>query len=110
MSEWIKVADADDLKPGEMKAVEVEDEEVVLARTESGDFLATSDVCSHEYVLMHDGFLEEHRIECPEHGSQFDMRTGEVMNLPATQPIPVYDVKVEDGAVYLKGPKEGLKS
>lgn len=102
MSEWTRVASTADLKNGQMIQVHVDDEPVVLACTEDGEYLATSDICSHEYVLLHDGFLEGDEVECPEHGSMFSMRTGEVMNLPATQPVPVYDVKIEGEDIYLK--------
>jgi nitrite reductase/ring-hydroxylating ferredoxin subunit len=102
LSEWKRVASIADLKNGQMIQVQLDDEPVVLACTEDGEYLATSDVCSHEYVLLHDGFLEGDEVECPEHGSMFSMRTGEVMNLPATQPIPVYDVKIEAGDIFLK--------
>jgi nitrite reductase/ring-hydroxylating ferredoxin subunit len=102
VSEWARVASMSDLKPGQMTQVSVNDEPVCLACTAEGEFLATSDICSHEYVLLHDGFLEGDEVECPEHGSMFSMRTGEVMNLPATQPVPVYDVKIEGEDIYLK--------
>ena len=106
MSEWVSVVQAADLKPGDLLDVEVWGEPVVLAKTEDGEFLATSDVCSHEYVLLHDGWLEGDEVECPQHGSKFNMRTGEVANLPATAPIATYEVKVEDDTVFLRAPKE----
>ena len=106
MSEWTRVASTSDLKPGRMIQVTVDDEPVCLARTAVAEFLATSDICSHEYVLLHDGFLEGDEVECPEHGSMFSMRTGEVLNLPATQPIGAYDVKVEGEDIYLKAREE----
>lgn len=104
----MRVASVDDVKPGAVVEVEVDDEPVALANT-GGEFLATSDICSHEYVLLHDGWLEGEEIECPQHGSKFDMRTGKVLNPPATQPIPVYEVKVEGQDVYVRGPMETIK-
>ncbi len=98
---WTRVASIDDLKPGAVKQVFVADEPVCLAHVD-GEFLATSDVCSHEYVMLSEGWLEDDEIECPQHGSKFNMRPGEVINLPATQPIPVYDVKIEDGDVLVR--------
>lgn len=108
MTDWVRVAAVDDIKPGDVIQVEVDEEPVVLANTGS-DFLATTDICSHEYVLLHDGWLEGETIECPQHGSKFDMRTGEVLNPPATQPIPVYEVKVDGQDVYVRGPMEKIK-
>ena len=106
MSDWVKVASTTELNPGQMKAVEVNEEDVLIAHTEDGDFLATTDVCSHEFVLLHGGWLEGAEVECPEHGSKFDMRTGEVLNPPATQPIALYELKVEGEDIFVRGPKE----
>lgn len=100
MSGWVKVASTGDIKPGQVIAVEIDREEIALANVE-GEFLAVSDVCSHEYVLLHDGFVEGDEIECPQHGSMFSLRTGEVRNLPATQPIPTYAVKVEGSEILI---------
>lgn len=101
MTEWTKVADAADLKPGDVKQVHAGEEPLCLANVE-GEFLATTDICSHEYVSLSEGWLEDDEIECPQHGSKFSMRTGEVRNAPATQPITVYDVKVESDEVYVR--------
>ena len=108
MTDWVRVGAVDDIKPGDVIQVEVDDEPVVVANTGS-EFLATTDICSHEYVLLHDGWLEGETIECPQHGSKFDMRTGEVLNPPATQPILVYEVKVDGTDVYVRGPMEKIK-
>jgi 3-phenylpropionate/trans-cinnamate dioxygenase ferredoxin component len=99
----MRVASVSDVKPGDVIQVEVDDEPVALANT-GDEFLATSDICSHEYVELSQGWVEGDEIECPQHGSMFNMRTGEVLNPPATQPIPTYEVRVEGQDVYLKGP------
>lgn len=101
MSDWTKVASVDDVKPGNIVQVEVDGEPVALANT-GDEFLATSDVCSHEYVMLSGGWLEDDEIECPQHGSRFNMRTGEVLNSPATQPIAPYQTKVEGRDVYVR--------
>ena len=48
--------------------------------------------------------MEEKEIECPKHGSAFSLETGEPMTLPATQPVPVYEVRVDGGEVLVKLP------
>lgn len=108
MSDWVKVATVGDVKAGSMLQVEVEGEPVCLAYT-GDEFLATSDICSHDYVELHDGWLEEDEIECPQHGSRFNMRTGKVLNPPATQSIAPYETKVEGQDVYVRGPMERVK-
>lgn len=97
------MATVEDLKAGTVIQVEVAGEPVALANT-GEELLATSDVCSHEYVMLHEGWLEEDEIECPQHGSKFNMRTGRVLNPPATQPIPAYQVEVRGRDIYLRGP------
>jgi nitrite reductase/ring-hydroxylating ferredoxin subunit len=108
MSDWIKVGTVDDVKPGTVVQVEVEGEPVCLANT-GEEFLATTDICSHDYVELHGGWLEDDEIECPQHGSRFNMRTGKVLNPPATQSIAPYETKVEGRDVYVRGPMERVK-
>lgn len=97
---WVRVASVSDVKPGQVIQVEVGEELVALANVD-GDLLAVSDVCSHEYVLLHDGWVDGDQIECPQHGSMFNLRTGGVENLPATQPIPTFRVRVEGEDVFI---------
>lgn len=101
MSDWVKVASVADVKPGSVVQVEVDGEPVALANT-GGELLATSDICSHDYVMLHEGWLEGDELECPQHGSKFNMRTGKVLGPPATQPIAPYEVKVQGQDVYLR--------
>jgi 3-phenylpropionate/trans-cinnamate dioxygenase ferredoxin component len=108
MSDWVKVATVDSVKPGTVVQVEVGGEPVCLANT-GEEFLATSDICSHDYVELHDGWLEDDEIECPQHGSRFNMRTGKVLNPPATQSIAPYETKVEGQDVFVRGPMERVK-
>ena len=70
------------------------------------DFHAVDDECSHEDYSLAEGVVwtEECEIECPRHGSTFDLRTGEPCSLPATQPIAVYTVVVEDRTVSVELP------
>jgi 3-phenylpropionate/trans-cinnamate dioxygenase ferredoxin component len=98
---WTKVASVKDVPPGEILGAMIGTDPVVLANID-GEILAASDVCTHEYVLLHDGWLEGDLIECPQHGSQFDLRTGKACSLPATQPLPVYEVRVEGDDVYVR--------
>ena len=91
----------DDVKPGNMKQVFVDGEPVCLANID-GEFLAVDDVCSHEYVMLSGGWLDEDEVECPQHGSKFNLRTGDVVNLPATQPIAVFEVKVDGTEIFVR--------
>jgi 3-phenylpropionate/trans-cinnamate dioxygenase ferredoxin subunit len=80
--------------------VDVDGTPVAVVRAE-GEVHALHDVCSHAEVPLSEGEVYDHTIECWLHGSCFDVRTGVPTGLPATQPVPVYPVKTEDGDVYV---------
>ena len=93
----------DDLPAGQAKRFDVEGARVCLVRI-GDDFYAIGDQCSHEDYSLAEGelFEEECAIECWKHGSTFDLRTGEPQSLPATKPVPVYEVVVDGGEVFVK--------
>jgi 3-phenylpropionate/trans-cinnamate dioxygenase ferredoxin component len=62
---------------------------------------AIGDRCSHAEASLAEGDLFGTDVECPKHGSEFDITTGEPLSLPATQPVPTYEVTIADGTVYL---------
>jgi 3-phenylpropionate/trans-cinnamate dioxygenase ferredoxin component len=84
--------------------IELADIDVAVVQFE-GELFALEDRCSHAEIPLTDGEVEEvdgvPTIECALHGSCFDLRTGEPTNLPATEPVPVYPVRVEDDDVYV---------
>lgn len=65
------------------------------------EVFAIADRCSHAEASLAEGEVYGTDVECPRHGSEFDLRTGEPISLPATRPVPVYEVKIEDGNVFL---------
>lgn len=65
------------------------------------EVFAVGDRCSHAEASLSEGEVYDCIVECPRHGSEFDLRTGEVLSLPATKPVPTYPVAVEDGYVFL---------
>jgi len=89
-----RVCALSDLSEGQSLAVEMEGEPVAIVRTE-GEVFAIRDVCSHAEVPLTEGEVGGYTIECWLHGSCFDVRTGEPTNLPATEPVPVYPVRIE---------------
>jgi len=76
------------------------DERVAMFRV-GDEILAIGDRCSHAEASLAEGEVFDHEVECPRHGSEFDLRTGKPLSLPATKPVPTYEVVVEDGIVYL---------
>lgn len=95
MPDFQRVASTDEIPPGEMKVVEVNGEEVVVANVD-GEFVCFSNHCSHRGGPLGEGMLLDGGVvECPFHGGQFNVRTGEVVAAPPTEPIPVYPVQVD---------------
>ncbi|GAB2673883.1 non-heme iron oxygenase ferredoxin subunit [Thalassiella azotivora] len=81
--------------------LEVDGEPVAVVRDVDGQLHAVSNVCSHQYVLLSEGEVEDCAIECWLHGSRFDLRTGEPTGLPATAPIDVYEIRVDGDDVLV---------
>jgi 3-phenylpropionate/trans-cinnamate dioxygenase ferredoxin subunit len=81
-------------------AVEVGDEPVAIIRAD-GEVYAIRDVCSHAEVPLSEGEVDGCTIECWLHGSRFDLRTGKPTGMPATDPVPVYPVKIEGDDVLI---------
>jgi 3-phenylpropionate/trans-cinnamate dioxygenase ferredoxin component len=77
------------------------DLEVCVARTSSGDFYAVEDSCSHENARLSEGSLVGTEIECPLHGSRFDLTSGNPLCLPADCPIRTFQVVIENGDVFV---------
>src|SRR3989442_977162 len=96
-----KVANKQDLHEGGLLKVEPGGKPVVLSMV-NGKVYAIDAVCSHEGGPLEEGTLEGYEVECPWHGSKFDVRTGEVRNPPADTPQLVYEVKVEDNDILIK--------
>ncbi len=103
VAEFVKVATTLEVPPGVMKMVQVADQEVCLANVD-GKYYAIGNACTHEEGPLDQGRLEEYEVECPWHGSLFDIRTGQVIMGPASRPEPVYEVKLE-GTDILVRPK-----
>lgn len=98
---WHQVARADELEHEEAFPVTVGKTLIALIRV--GDQVyGTSNVCTHQFALMTDGFVEDGCIECPLHQAKFDLATGERKEGPECEDLETYPVKVEDGLVYVE--------
>ena len=105
MTTAVRIAALDELPDGRGVRVDVGRHRVAVFRI-GGDVYAIGDRCSHAEASLAEGELYDNEVECPRHGSEFDLTTGEPATLPATQPVPVYTVRVESGAVMLDLPPE----
>ena len=99
----IDVCPLADLPPGAMRLLEWEDLEVAVFNC-NGELLAIEDRCSHDDGQLVEGELDQSRcaVECPRHGSWFDLRSGKPLNLPAYEPVETFPVSVEDGVVKVE--------
>jgi 3-phenylpropionate/trans-cinnamate dioxygenase ferredoxin subunit len=99
----IEVCPVDDLKPGERRLVEWEDLEIGVINC-AGTVYAIEDRCSHDNGPLAEGEVDQEHctVECPRHGSLFDLKTGEPMTLPAYVPVDVFPVIIEDEKIKLE--------
>ncbi|MDP9074724.1 MAG: non-heme iron oxygenase ferredoxin subunit [Actinomycetota bacterium] len=92
----------DEMKQGTARRFEIGDHRICLIRI-GDDFYAIGDRCSHADFSLSEGELypAEREIECWKHGSTFSIVDGKPQSLPATRPVPVYDIHREGGDVMV---------
>ena len=103
--DWQKVATVDEFEDdrplGCGATLPAGDELEVAIVRHKGEWYAIRDECSHGKVPLSDGDVVDGSIECYLHGSVFNLRTGQPENLPATQPVPVYPVRIDGNDVLV---------
>ena len=97
------VCKSKELPEGERRLVEVEDLKIGVFNVD-GDLLAIEDRCSHDDGPLAEGTFDPATctVECPRHGSLFDLRSGRPKTLPAYAPVDTFEVRVEDGEIKLE--------
>ena len=90
---WVRAAARSDLAEGEVIGVEVAGHSIALYAAD-GNLFATDNICTHAYACLSDGWLDGEVIECPLHAARFDIRTGKVLDPPATEDLKTYPVRV----------------
>jgi 3-phenylpropionate/trans-cinnamate dioxygenase ferredoxin subunit len=100
---FVDICAVDDLPPGAKRVVTWEDLEIGVVNC-GGEVLAIEDRCSHDNGDLMEGDVDPETcsVECPRHGSVFDLRTGKPLNLPAYVPIDTFPVSVEDGVIRVE--------
>jgi len=100
----VTVAKVSDIPEGEARRFDVDGHSIAVVNLGDGEFRAIGDVCSHAEAYLHEGEVDVdmETIECPRHGSTFDLDTGRPRSLPATRPVPAYRVKVEDDEIKVE--------
>ena len=99
----VRLCGRDDMKHGEARRFDVDGRRIAVVRIDD-TYYAIGDTCSHAEVSLSEGevLCDSKEIECWKHGSTFSLETGEPQTLPATQPVPVYDIRVEGDDVVIE--------
>jgi 3-phenylpropionate/trans-cinnamate dioxygenase ferredoxin subunit len=100
MTDWQRVARADEIPPERVAVFEVGDHDVAVCNVE-GEFYAIDDLCTHDGGALDQGELEGDEIECPRHGARFDVRTGRATQMPAFEPVETHAVRLEGNDVLV---------
>ena len=95
----VRLASMGDLSAGRGVCVEAEGHRIALFWID-GTVYAIGDRCTHAEASLAEGEIFDHTVECPRHGSEFDVRTGQPGSLPATRPVPVYALEIVDGEIF----------
>jgi nitrite reductase/ring-hydroxylating ferredoxin subunit len=102
-NQYIAVAKVSDIEPGSVIRVEASGRALALYNLD-GRFYATDEICTHAYASLAEGFVDGETIECPLHGAAFNIKTGEALTPPATEPLATYSVRVEGDDVLVGVP------
>jgi naphthalene 1,2-dioxygenase system ferredoxin subunit len=98
---WVRAAGRGDLTEGDVLGVEVEGRSIALYATD-GSLFATDNICTHAYACLSDGWLDGEVIECPLHAARFDIRTGKVLDPPATDDLKTYQVRLVGDEIQVR--------
>lgn len=97
----IKACDLSELTQDEARRCVLDDVPIAVVLDSEGTVHAIGDTCTHGDISLSEGFVEDKTLECWAHGSQFSLETGKPLSLPAYEPVPVYNVEIIDGSIYI---------
>lgn len=100
---WHKAAETAALDGKNVIGIEINGHEIALYRLE-GEYFATTNICTHQFAFMSEGFVEGTCVECPLHQALFDIRTGAVVEGPADEPLKTYPIKLDGTAILVELP------
>jgi 3-phenylpropionate/trans-cinnamate dioxygenase ferredoxin subunit len=96
-----RICALDELETNQAVKVDIDGVSIALVKDAAGEVFAIGDTCTHGDISLSEGFVENDTLECWAHGSQFSLRTGKPITLPAYEPVPVYQVELVDGDIYI---------
>ncbi|MFF2390247.1 non-heme iron oxygenase ferredoxin subunit [Agromyces sp. NPDC058104] len=97
----VRVCALDELVENQASRFVLEGVPIAVVKDAAGDVFAIGDTCTHGDISLSEGFVEEDTLECWAHGSQFSLKTGKPLTLPAYEPVPVYQVEIQGGDVHI---------
>ncbi len=96
----MKIGKLEDFPEGTVRVVKIDGERVAICNVE-GSLYAVEDRCTHDDAPLGEQELDGCEIECPRHGARFDVRDGSVTQMPAVYPIETFELKIENGEVFV---------
>ena len=99
--QWIKACNLDQVKEGQLFGFKYDDKKILIAN-QKGKIRATDLICTHADADLSTGFLSDEGVRCPLHLSVFNLENGKPQNLPAEIPLKVYNVKIDQNAIYVE--------
>jgi nitrite reductase/ring-hydroxylating ferredoxin subunit len=96
---WKRICGVDEIPTDDLLRVKVDGQDLAVCGSD-GRYFVFVDRCTHEDVPLSDGFLEGCTIECPRHGSRFDLATGRCLSPPATEDLKTFAAKIQDGELH----------
>lgn len=104
MSPAVRVCETTDVAPGQVRRFSLDGREIAVVNLGQRGFRALDAICSHAKYYLDEGEVdvELETIECPKHGSTFDLETGSPKTLPATQPVDVFPAMIDATDVYIE--------
>jgi 3-phenylpropionate/trans-cinnamate dioxygenase ferredoxin component len=103
----VRLCGVGEVPEGETRRVELDARPYAVANLGEDGFRVVDAICSHAHYFLDEGELdvEDQTLECPKHGSTFDLNTGRARTLPATQPVEAFAVKLEGDDVMIEMPE-----
>jgi 3-phenylpropionate/trans-cinnamate dioxygenase ferredoxin subunit len=101
MSDWVTVARAAELAPGQWKSVDIDGARIAVFNL-GGEYYAIEDVCTHDGGILTGGSIEGDVIVCPRHGARFCIKTGAALTAPAYEATAQFPVRIENGVVEVR--------
>jgi NAD(P)H-dependent nitrite reductase small subunit len=97
---WKRVTTRDKVSPHAPFAFSVGERKLALFQV-GGDYYALDNICPHAYALLSEGFIDGDKVECPLHGSIFEIRSGRCLAPPADTDLKSYPVRLEDDHILV---------